>query len=518
MLCCRRFLGIQLLICLNQDAVLAQQGLEAAAAAAAAATPSAASTSLGGSSGGSTNAAVSRQVSSALLQQGGGGPYHAAQLPSASLSPRRSDDRYVELKQIAASLQPVKGMLLSGGASQRHHQLQPGSSSAHHSSAAAAAAFGGAGVGGGGSAASSVVVVKQREIGDCYIWGSWADSDACGAEAGDGALQVCAAPTMVANTHALDITQVRPFVMVCAGVCVCAFVCVRPVHASRHRPFEAAPHIGCAQHAPPDHVRACACVCTPRCVAGGRGRAPRRAADAWRRGLHVGRWAWRHHGQRHELRQQLPAAGPCVLCVSDLQLVAMCRRAPARADTLASRMRPTRAPHPPAGDAAGWQGHRGCCVWRVVQRGRAARRQPAHLGRRARRPAGPGPRCVSCCVAHARAGGPGGHQVCRCVCVCVSCGVSCGVCASAGGSQAVHGCARQLLKPCTPLTPIIVPLLRWRVVCASRRAPRTGCARCRAGPTTQQPSAATAGCSPGVTGCLGSWATGTTAARTARAS
>jgi hypothetical protein len=79
-----------------------------------------------------------------------------------------------EFRQIAASLQPVKAALT--GSTQR-------------------------------SISRELALSAKREIGDCYIWGSLGEADAC--DPSDGALQCCGLPAMVANTHALDVIQVR---------------------------------------------------------------------------------------------------------------------------------------------------------------------------------------------------------------------------------------------------------------------------------------------------------------------
>lgn len=90
----------------------------------------------------------------------------------------------LQFRQIAASLQPVKAALT--GSSQR-------------------------------SVSRELALSVKREIGDCYIWGSWsAEPDGC--DPSDGVLQCCGLPTMVANTHALDVIQV--------GGCSC-LCCVR---------------------------------------------------------------------------------------------------------------------------------------------------------------------------------------------------------------------------------------------------------------------------------------------------
>jgi hypothetical protein len=68
----------------------------------------------------------------------------------------QSDDKLVdklqEFKQIAASLQPVKAAL--GGVSQR-------------------------------TVSSHLATEAKREIGDCYIWGSWSDAEV-GQQRGSG--------------------------------------------------------------------------------------------------------------------------------------------------------------------------------------------------------------------------------------------------------------------------------------------------------------------------------------------
>lgn len=73
----------------------------------------------------------------------------------------QSDDKLQEFKQIAASLQqqPVKAALT--GSSQR-------------------------------SSSRELVLPAKREIGDCYIWGSWSDAEV-GLSAGAGAAAVAGA-------------------------------------------------------------------------------------------------------------------------------------------------------------------------------------------------------------------------------------------------------------------------------------------------------------------------------------
>lgn len=66
-------------------------------------------------------------------------------LPSSQSDDKQLVDRIQEFKQIAASLQPVKAALTSGASSQR---------------------------GASGQALAAAASTK-REIGDCYIWGSW---------------------------------------------------------------------------------------------------------------------------------------------------------------------------------------------------------------------------------------------------------------------------------------------------------------------------------------------------------
>eukprot|EP00879_Flechtneria_rotunda_P029876 GHRR01032339.1.p1 GENE.GHRR01032339.1~~GHRR01032339.1.p1 ORF type:complete len:628 (+),score=228.42 GHRR01032339.1:962-2845(+) len=91
------------------------------------------------------------------------------------VSPRTSDGKLQEFKQIAAALQPVRAMLGS---------VPP-------------------------RAPGSVGQPPKREIGDCYIWGSRGDNQAlASALSDDCTLQSCCVPMMVDNTHALDIIQV----------------------------------------------------------------------------------------------------------------------------------------------------------------------------------------------------------------------------------------------------------------------------------------------------------------------
>lgn len=114
-------------------------------------------------------------------------------LPAASLRilthhTSQSEDRPdrvqdLQFRQIAASLQPVKAALT--GASQR-------------------------------SVSRELALSIKREIGDCYIWGSWS-GEPDGSDPADGVLQCCGLPTMVANTHALDVIQVGRWGVASAG-------------------------------------------------------------------------------------------------------------------------------------------------------------------------------------------------------------------------------------------------------------------------------------------------------------
>eukprot|EP00883_Tetradesmus_obliquus_P007882 jgi/Sobl393_1/18538/SZX64696.1 len=104
---------------------------------------------------------------------------------AALLSPRASNDKLEEFKQIAAALQPpgnkaVTGSALSMSAAQQRM-----------------------------SGVLGAPPPAKREIGDCYIWGGWGDAEAAAAVAGgDCTLQSCCVPMMVTNTHALDVIQV----------------------------------------------------------------------------------------------------------------------------------------------------------------------------------------------------------------------------------------------------------------------------------------------------------------------